>query len=74
MSNRRSHRRDEARRTEHGPRFEHPNPGAGCNATHVARARAKWERRRSRAERRSGGRSLGKAFGGPPTPADLEVE
>jgi len=42
------------KRTEHGPRYENANPGAGCNATHVARSRAKWKRRANRSERRTG--------------------
>ena len=52
MSNRPNHRRGEERRTEHGPRWESKNPGAGCNSTHVARARREWKRIRARAERR----------------------
>lgn len=52
MSNKPNARRDEQRRTEHGPRYENPNPGAGCNATHVACARAKWKRRTARKQRR----------------------
>lgn len=63
MAIRPNHRRGEARRTEHGPTFENPDPGAGCNSTHVAKSRMKWKRRRARAERRSDGASLGKAFG-----------
>jgi hypothetical protein len=63
VANRRNHRRGEARRTETGPRHENPNPGAGCNSTHVARSRAKWKRRRARAERRTDGQSTGKAPG-----------
>lgn len=42
------------KRTEHGPSYENPNPGAGCNATHVARSRTKWKRIASRSERRNG--------------------
>ncbi len=58
MSNKPNHRREEARRTEHGPRYENPNPGAGCNATHVARARAKWKRLTARKARRLTGRRV----------------
>lgn len=53
MSNKPNHRREEQRRTEHGPRWENGNPGKGCNATHVARARKKHKRIRARAERRT---------------------
>lgn len=53
MSNRPNHRRGERRRTETGPRYENPNPGAGCNATHVARARRAWKRLMAKAHRRS---------------------
>jgi hypothetical protein len=44
MSNHDNHRRCEGKRTETGPRYENPDPGAGCNATHVARGRRKWKR------------------------------
>lgn len=54
MSNRPNRRRQESRRTEHGPRWESPNPGNGCNATHVARSRRKWKRVKNRTERRTG--------------------
>lgn len=53
MSNHNNHRRGEQRRVEHGPRWENPNPGAGCNSTHVARARKKWRRIKARIERRT---------------------
>lgn len=53
MSNRTNHRREEERRTEHGPRFESKDPGKGCNSTHVARGRAKWKRRLRRSRRRT---------------------
>lgn len=58
MSNKPNHRREEERRTEHGPRYENRNPGKGCNATHVARARAKWKRRKTRADRRFGKKEI----------------
>jgi len=53
MSNRNNPRTGDEKRTEHGPRWENSNPGAGCNSTHVARSRAKWKRRISRCERRT---------------------
>jgi hypothetical protein len=53
MANRPNVRRGDERRTEHGPRWENANPGAGCNSTHVARARKGRKRLRARAERRS---------------------
>lgn len=46
------------KRTEHGPRYENPNPGKGCNATHVARARRRWRDRVRRADRREAKRLL----------------
>ncbi len=52
MSNHRNSRRDESYRSEHGPRWENGDPGAGCNSTHVARARRKHKRLRARRERR----------------------
>ena len=54
MSNKTNPRRMGGKRTETGPRYENPNPGAGCNATHVARGRAKYKRRIRRDERRQG--------------------
>ena len=57
MSNKKNHRRGghkNKKRTETGPRYESPNPGAGCNATHVARARRDWSRIATRSERRTG--------------------
>ena len=53
MSNHRNYRRGENRRTENGPRWESMNPGAGCNSTHVARARKAWKRLNNRRERRT---------------------
>ena len=35
----------------HDPRYESSDPGAGCNATHVARARSKWKRITARQDR-----------------------
>lgn len=57
MSNKRSQFREgskNVKRTEHGPTFEGPNPGAGCNSTHVARSRSRWKRRQARSLRRTG--------------------
>lgn len=52
MSNHKNYKRDEEARTENGPRFENGNPGAGCNSTHVARARRSWRNLHRRQERR----------------------
>lgn len=69
MSNHRNQRREEEARTEHGPRWENANPGAGCNSTHVAGSRAKWKKYKSRAERRTGGPARGYAYRStPPQP------
>lgn len=65
MSNHDNHRRDEKKRTEHGPTFESQNPGKGSNATHVARSRKKWKRREARCARRTG-HSLPSFRGGRP--------
>ena len=54
MSNRTGHRRGDKRRTENGPRWENANPGAGCNSTHVARARSAWKKIKNRSYRRNG--------------------
>lgn len=54
MSNHTNHRRNEESRTENGPRRESPNPGAGCNSTHVARARRAWKAIKNRTFRRTG--------------------
>ena len=55
MSNRVNHRRRgrQDKRTETGPRWENPDPGAGCNSTHVAKGRKKWKRLAARVERRT---------------------
>ena len=47
-------RRKQKNRTENGPTWENKNPGAGCNATHVARARRWWQNFARRTERRTG--------------------
>lgn len=57
MSNRDNHRRAEERRSEHGPRWENADPGAGCNSTHVARARRAWKVLKRRKARRTEGAS-----------------
>jgi hypothetical protein len=62
MSNHTNHRRGESHRTEHGPSWENPDPGAGCNSTHVARARKGWKRLANRSERRTGTTASGVAF------------
>ena len=54
MSSGPNHRRGHGRIQGNGPRWENPNPEAGCNATHVARARSKWKRIANRTERRTG--------------------
>ena len=46
---------DVSNRTEHGPRWENPDPGAGCNSTHVARTRRWWKNFKHRVERHIGG-------------------
>lgn len=53
MSNHDNHRLGEKKRSEHGPRYESHDPGAGCNSTHVARGRKKYKQRKTRAVRRS---------------------
>jgi hypothetical protein len=53
MSQHPNHRRDGKRHQDNGPRWENPNPMAGCNATHVARARKKHRARSRRADRRT---------------------
>jgi hypothetical protein len=52
MSSAPNHRRQHGRVLERGPRWENANPAAGCNSTHVARARRKFRVGRRRAERR----------------------
>lgn len=54
MSSKPNHRRQHERVLERGPRWENTNPAAGCNSTHVARARRAWQTMRRRAERREG--------------------
>lgn len=50
MSNHDNHRRNETKRTENGPKWEH----GGSDNSAVARARKKWKRRTNRKERRTG--------------------
>lgn len=52
MSQRINHRRERKRYQDNGPRYENGNPMAGCNSTHVARARRGWRNIRRRKERR----------------------
>jgi len=54
MSNHTNYRRKGKKRTENGPRYEHSNPGKGCNSTHVARARRAWKVLGRRSKRRAG--------------------
>jgi hypothetical protein len=54
MSSKPNHRRGHGRIQGNGPRWESPNPEAGCNSTHVAKARKDWKRIANRAERRTG--------------------
>jgi hypothetical protein len=55
MSNGPNHRRGHDRIQGHGPTWENGNPSAGCNSTHVARARKGWKALNRRRERRHGG-------------------
>ncbi len=52
MSQRPNHRRGEGRHQDNGPRWENQNPMAGCNSTHVARARRAWRNLKRRLFRR----------------------
>jgi hypothetical protein len=52
MSSHPNHRREHDRVQERGPRYESPDPSAGCNSTHVARARAGWRKINRRKRRR----------------------
>jgi hypothetical protein len=54
MSSAPNHRRGHGRIQGNGPRWENPSPEAGCNSTHVARARKSWKALMRRAERRTG--------------------
>jgi len=74
MSNHRNYRRGEESRTENGPRYESPNPGQGCNSTHVARSRSWWKRYRHRAERRTEGPARGFHYNGRGRPPVRETE
>jgi hypothetical protein len=61
MSNHDNHRRDEVKRTEHGPSWK--STGNYPNPPHVARTRKKWKRIGARAERRTDGASFGGYLG-----------
>ena len=54
MSSGPNHRRGHTRIQGAGPRWENPDPEAGCNSSHVARARKSWRTLGRRAERRTG--------------------
>jgi len=54
MSQKINHRRGEDRHQDNGPRWENGDPMAGCNSTHVARARRSWRTLGRRLERRTG--------------------
>lgn len=58
MSQHINHRREGLRHQDNGPVWESPEPNAGCNSTHVARARRKRKRLRARNERRQNRCSL----------------
>jgi hypothetical protein len=60
MSNHDNPRRDELKRTEHGPRWETRE----CDSPSVAHARKKWKQRAARAERRTDGVSNAGYHGG----------
>lgn len=61
MSNHDNHRRDESKRTEHGPAWKRM-AGRDNDAPHIARSRSKWKRIGARAERRTDGVSFGGYF------------
>jgi hypothetical protein len=61
MSNHDNGRRDEKKRTEHGPRYE----GGGSDNSSVARARSSWKKIGNRQFRRTGTtRGVGRMAGG----------
>ena len=57
MSQRINHRRGGKRHQDNGPIWENGNPMAGCNSTHVARARSAWRKIGRRKLRRNGDHS-----------------
>lgn len=63
MSQRVNHRREGARHQDNGPRYENGNPMAGCNSTHVARARRGWRTIRRRKERREAKQQINEQMG-----------
>jgi len=58
MSSGPNHHRGHGRIQGNGPRYENPNPEAGCNSTHVARGRKKYRTLRRRRDRRRREREL----------------
>lgn len=62
MSQRINHRREGKRHQDNGPRWENGDPTAGCNSTHVARARRGWRKLGRRIERRTGHKSIKVAY------------
>lgn len=75
MSKGPNHRRGEERRQDNGPTWESSTPAAGCNSTHVARARRAWKVLGRRAERRTGERTSSVRHAGhPPAPLDIAQE
>jgi len=70
MSNHDNARRDEKKRSEHGPHWKGENKKRDCDAPSVARARKKRKREASRKERRTGVSST--FWGGKPRPKENE--
>lgn len=58
MSSSKNHRRGHDPIQERGPRYENADPSAGCNSTHVARARRAWRDINRRRARRNARREL----------------
>lgn len=58
MSSKPNPRRGHDRVLERGPRYENSDPAAGCNSTHVARARNFWRTLNRRTERRDGKKEI----------------
>jgi hypothetical protein len=70
MSNHKNHRRGHAAIQDHGPAYESHTPAAGCNSTHVARARTWWKKLRNQSLRRNG--AVSKHFWSKPSLVALE--
>lgn len=71
MSNHDNHRRDEKKRTEHGPRYE----GGGSDNSVVARARKAWRTIGRRQQRRTGTtRSVIRTVGRPNNPPEVNED